>query len=69
MRAKLQGTFDLTAPMPKMSEDDVKVQRILMDEMRETGQLDEVPQYLIDYRSKMKRDKWLKRQRKWDDEQ
>jgi len=68
MRAKLQGTFDLTAPMPQKSEDDVKTERILMDEMREVGPSDEQLRILEDYKAKMRRDKALKYQHNRDNE-
>ena len=60
--------LDLSVPMRPKSEDDVKTERILMQEMVETGAHDVVPEYLTEYRIKMKRDKALKAQRKWDDE-
>jgi hypothetical protein len=60
--------LDLSQPMARLTEDDVKTQRILMQEMVETGAHDMVPQYLIDYRNKMKCDKSLKQHHKRQDE-
>jgi len=69
MRAKqLDLSFDKLRTMPAKSEDDIKTERILMQEMVETGAIDVVPDYLTEYRIKMKRHKALKAQRKWDDE-
>jgi hypothetical protein len=62
MRAKLQGTFDLTARMPAKSEDDVKTERILMLEMKEVGPSGNEQRILEEYKAKMRRDNALKLQ-------
>jgi hypothetical protein len=63
MRAKQQGTFDLTAPMPKLSEDDVKTQKILMQEMIEQGPDPEQEARLELYRSHMRLQRYDERLR------
>ena len=68
MRGKLQGTFDLTAPMPKLSEDDVKTQKILMQEMLEHPD-PEAAERLELYKNEMRKAKALIRHFNSRDEQ
>jgi len=62
MRARQQGVFDLTAPMPPKSEDDVKTERILMAEMIEQGPDPEAAERLELYKNEMRKAKALIRQ-------